>query len=287
VEEGARDAAVVAAVARSAAALVVLDAQGRVERWGAGAEAMWGWAAPAVVGRPWADVGVFVDTVRRAQAAELLERVLAGEPATREWFSRCADGSSRRLESVYEPVRAPDGEVVGLVVLSFDLSRLEQFEQALVREALHDQLTGLPGRALVTQAIGTAQESGAGAAVLFVDLDDFKLVNDHHGHRAGDEVLAEVARRLRSAVRSSDVVGRIGGDEFVAVAPLDGRVEVGEELADRIRAALAPAIVVSGGAQVVVTASVGVAEALPGEGTEAVLRRADAEMYRRKSDQPE
>ena len=127
--------------------------------------------------------------------------------------------------------------------------------------ALHDSLTGLPNRVLLIdrleQAVARATRLGGPVALLFVDLDDFKAVNDAEGHAVGDRVLAECAERLRAAVRLPDTVARFGGDEFVVLCEDTGRATA-DEIAARIRAALAHPIVVEG-REIVTGASVGVA----------------------------
>jgi len=155
--------------------------------------------------------------------------------------------------------------------------------------ALHDPLTGLGNRALlheqVSQAITAGARDGAPVALMFLDLDGFKAINDHLGHAAGDGVLKEVAARLRSAVRNGDAVGRYGGDEFVAICEgVDPRVA--EEIADRIRDVIrAPFEGIPD--RFPLTASVGVALCNPSETVaptpEMLLDIADAAMYRAKN----
>lgn len=156
--------------------------------------------------------------------------------------------------------------------------------------ALHDPLTGLANRALLHEQVSQAITAGARdrlpVAVMFLDLDGFKAVNDHLGHSTGDAVLQEVAARLRTAVRSSDAVGRYGGDEFVTICEGVDRVRAAE-IAERIREVIgAPFVDVP--ARFRITASVGVALCTPGETAaptpEMLLDIADAAMYRAKND---
>lgn len=154
--------------------------------------------------------------------------------------------------------------------------------------ALHDPLTGLPNRVLLhdrlCQVVAKAQRSGAAAAVLFVDLDRFKTINDNHGHLAGDQVLLAVGYRLRHAVRPGDTLARLAGDEFVIVCEDFEHSEQAERVALRVAEALAEPVQV-GGALIDVSASVGIAFA--GQGTdlpESLLRDADAAMFRAKQD---
>ncbi|NCC29466.1 MAG: diguanylate cyclase, partial [Gammaproteobacteria bacterium] len=155
------------------------------------------------------------------------ERRTLGVRLTQHHTGRVLD---LRLES--EPARGDDGEAVCLTVMldvteqRHLLEQLKEREQSLTRLALHDPLTGLANRALFSdrldQAIARTQRTGEQLAVLFIDLDRFKLINDSFGHPFGDEVLKDVAARLKEQIRKDDTVARIGGDEFLMlVAPVD------------------------------------------------------------------
>lgn len=166
------------------------------------------------------------------------------------------------------------------------LAQQEEFRQRLAHEASHDGLTQIPNRnasmAQLQRSLARTQRSGSHLAVLFIDLDRFKDVNDHHGHQAGDSVLREVAHRLLSNVREGDHVGRLGGDEFMVVAePVDG-LDDAVELAERLMDALAVPIDASG-IELIVGASIGIALAddthLSGD---ELLRDADLAVYRAK-----
>jgi diguanylate cyclase (GGDEF)-like protein/PAS domain S-box-containing protein len=270
------------------AAVVVLDAEGRVRRWSVGATRLWGWPEAACLGRHWAELETIGDSVREAQARTLLADVRAGDTRVFEWMSRRANGTVVRLHSTIAPVHDECGAVVGAVCVSIDLSSREGFEKALVRAALHDQLTRLPGRSLFLHELGVALTDRRRAnrpVVLFIDLDRFKRVNDEHGHAAGDEVLVVVAHRLRAAVRDGDVVARLGGDEFAILVDLGTSSDVAVDLAERVGRLLAAPIPVAGG-WLEVGASIGVAVAAPDDEAEDVLARADAAMYRAKRGTP-
>jgi diguanylate cyclase (GGDEF)-like protein len=164
-----------------------------------------------------------------------------------------------------------------------DLSaRLEEERENLRHAALHDQLTGLPNRNLLydrlAHAVAAARREHRPLAVLLVDLDGFKEINDSFGHRRGDEVLAEVARRLQGAVRAADTVGRLGGDEFVAVLP-GADCSTALDIAGRMLGDLGQPMTLAG-TTVLVTASVGVA-LYPGHGSgpDPLLQSADHAMY--------
>ncbi len=160
----------------------------------------------------------------------------------------------------------------------------------LTRLALHDPLTGLPNRTLLEDRLAMAlagqRRTGSVLAVLFCDLDHFKVVNDTIGHDAGDEVLVVTARRLTSAVRATDTVSRLGGDEFVVLCPdLSSELEL-TELLERILALLVEPMLVEG-RELVLSGSVGVAVVRAGSShpnsLADLLREADAAMYRAKA----
>jgi diguanylate cyclase (GGDEF)-like protein/PAS domain S-box-containing protein len=207
-----------------------------------------------------------------------------------------ADRSSLWLLVTIAPRSDEAGEVTGHVVTLQDVTaevrvrhELEEAQQHLLHLASHDPLTGLANRAALAEALArlapTASGDGAMArpgepvGVLYCDLDGFKAVNDRHGHEAGDRVLVAVADRLREVCRATDLVVRLGGDEFLVLAAVDA--DRLDELAERIATAVAAPVDV-GGASVRVGVSVGPATLRPGEGLDDLLHRADAAMYARK-----
>ncbi|WP_069815070.1 putative bifunctional diguanylate cyclase/phosphodiesterase [Streptomyces sp. TP-A0874] len=180
----------------------------------------------------------------------------------------------------------------GLIFNSRDVTERVRLQAQLRHSAEHDPLTDLPNRALFTERVRLAlsgRRSGdPGTAVLFVDLDGFKAVNDTIGHQAGDELLVHAARRLRESVRAGDTAARLGGDEFAALILGDGGQDETSreyrilEIADRLRSALSQPYRVSG-AEARVAASIGVAFAEPGIGPAELMRNADLAMYRAKA----
>ena len=157
------------------------------------------------------------------------------------------------------------------------LQQAKESAATIRHQAQHDALTGLPNRVLFTDQVDQAMRAAGDQAVLFIDLDDFKWVNDSLGHAAGDELLVVVARRLQASVRQPDLAARLGGDEF-AVLVQQGGVEVASKVAARIIAALRqPAAV--GGTQILIQASVGIATVSEWRDTAELLRNADVAMY--------
>jgi diguanylate cyclase (GGDEF)-like protein len=190
-------------------------------------------------------------------------------------------------------------EALAMVGRSFDVSLIRmarQFEtergrledeladerSKLAHQAMHDCLTGLPNRILlydrITRALGAARRYGTRTALLFVDLDGFKAVNDARGHEAGDRLLVEVAARLRCAVRPSDTVARLGGDEFVVLCERLDDADQAFTVADRLLEVLREPLA-AGAGTVSISASVGIAFPEPGEQPDALVGRADGAMY--------
>jgi diguanylate cyclase (GGDEF)-like protein/PAS domain S-box-containing protein len=279
-------APLLAALGASELALVALDRDLAVRGWSSGAEAVFGWSAGETIGRPWAEIGLVGDPVRTRQFEADSARVLDGLAWSGERIFRRADGSPAAVRATSQPILGTDGSVVGVLFLAFDVTAREDFERALVREALHDPLTGLPNRTLIQERL-TKVVSGAGpvglTAVVFVDLDGFKAVNDAYGHATGDAVLRTVAQRLRRTVRDTDMVGRLGGDEFVVVCRLPEGSDAADALRGRIVRAVAAPINVSGHL-IEISASVGLARVTQGANAEVLLDLADADMYRAKAD---
>jgi diguanylate cyclase (GGDEF)-like protein len=178
------------------------------------------------------------------------------------------------------------GRALRMIGVSQDITERKRREDEARFLAYHDTLTGLPNRRLLDdrlrQALHLAQRRDARLAVMLVDLDDFKQINDAHGHRAGDAVLREVAARLAACVRKADTLARQGGDEFVVLIPDLAQTTDGQVVAEKVLRALA-APLQADGAPLRLGASIGIslypADARDGD---ALLRNADAAMYRAK-----
>ncbi|MEU3279738.1 putative bifunctional diguanylate cyclase/phosphodiesterase [Streptomyces antibioticus] len=258
------------------------------------AAGVYGRPAEALVGTELADLihpedlGCVVHEVRRFLAANPQD-----EPTTRI-ECRFRSGGGGGWLNVESTVNRHHG---GLIFNSRDVTERVRLQAQLQHNAEHDPLTDLPNRALFTrrvqQALSGRRSSDRGAAlrntaVLFIDLDGFKAVNDTIGHQAGDELLVQAGRRLQDAVRKSDTASRLGGDEFAALIVGDAtrdrpaRERHILELADRLRLTLSQPYVIDGN-DVRVAASIGVAFAEPGLGAGELLRNADLAMYRAKA----
>ncbi len=199
------------------------------------------------------------------------------------WRVRHGDGDWRRLETVCTN-RMDDPNVQGLVLNTRDVTERAALEGELRRLAFHDGLTGLANRALfrdrVEHALASRFRAGTGLTVVFLDLNDFKKVNDSRGHGAGDQLLVAVADRLRTCVRGADTLARLGGNEFAILlegsgTSIDDRIDA---VVDRVRQSLSRPLQLESG-EVAVEASIGLAQADPGDTVNALLRRADVDMY--------
>ncbi|MFM7616447.1 MAG: putative bifunctional diguanylate cyclase/phosphodiesterase [Actinomycetes bacterium] len=196
------------------------------------------------------------------------------------------DGSWRWLDATLLN-RTGDHLIAGVILHFHDVTARHIAEQELARRALHDDLTGLPNRALLVDrlqnALGRAARDREMVAVFYCDMDHFKNVNDSIGHRAADELLREIARRLGQVVRAGDTVARLHGDEFVVCADEIGSLDEVRVLGDRIRTELATPFHI-GERELRTSVSIGVAIGDDGQDAEALLERADAAMYVAKAD---
>jgi diguanylate cyclase (GGDEF)-like protein/PAS domain S-box-containing protein len=260
-----------------AAILAVLDEGGRFVYLNAAARTFFKLPHAAVVGRPFWEL---LDEVEEAEglAADYTARLATGEAwhTERLWIDQLGD--RHRLVWNSTPVRDHDGRR-HVVALGIDVTEQRRAEALLRHQAQTDPLTGLLNRAAFESMLPDHldTESGLGCGLLFCDLDGFKAVNDTHGHAAGDTVLNEVAKRLKTVVRKDDLVARLGGDEFVVLLPALGAIQV-RALAARVERVVARQIRI-GETFAKVGVSVGVRIAAPGEEPAAVLNDADASMY--------
>ncbi|WP_411280644.1 putative bifunctional diguanylate cyclase/phosphodiesterase [Gemmatimonas sp.] len=199
----------------------------------------------------------------------------------REWRIRHANGAWLTVDNVgtnllSEPV------VRGLVLNTRDVTEQSVIKQQYMHQAFHDPLTDLANRALflyqVGHALARAQRQAYAVTVLFLDLDNFKTVNDSLGHAAGDRLLVEAARRLAICVRDSDLIARLGGDEFAVLVEHTVSVDEVSAVADRVCEALSKPFLL-GGKEVFVSASIGISRSGGGESTDELVRNADVAMY--------
>lgn len=208
-----------------------------------------------------------------------------GGPSVR-FRVRHRDGSWRWLEMVAADLTS-EPAVGGLVLTARDVTEACRYEAELLQRALYDSLTGLPNRALfmdrLQHALLRADRRRQPIAVMFLDLDNFKLVNDSLGHQQGDELLVAAARRLRECLRTSDTVARLGGDEFAILLEDVGSEADAQRVADRVQEVLKPPFYLDGH-EVFLTASIGITLSRPGQTSASeFLKEADIAMYQAKS----
>jgi diguanylate cyclase (GGDEF)-like protein/PAS domain S-box-containing protein len=233
----------------------------------------------------------FLALVHPEDTAAVLDGLLTcaaqpGSSHTIEFRSRDRDGEWHNLEAILNNLLA-DPTIGGIVVTARDVTERKRYEERLARLALHDTLTGLPNRVLLmerlTRALDHPDSADAYTAVLFVDLDRFKVINDSLGHGTGDALLIEVGQRLTACQSQGDTVARFGGDEFVVLLPHIEDVSVARAIAERMLEKLRQPFVLDG-QTMYIGASIGIALGTAATSRpEDMLRDADVALYRAKA----
>lgn len=265
-------------------AIIATNGEGTITESNRSAQALFGYREAEMLGM---SIHLLLPPHFRQRHAELLQSFLAGEVNERRMNQRNEivgyrkDGSFFPLEASIAKFRDNDGWL--LVVTMRDITERKQAEEELMRRATHDILTGLPNRALIrerlTNALLRSRRNGLSVAALFVDLDGFKLINDTHGHEAGDDLLKTVANRLIEQVRPGDTVARLAGDEFVILCEQVEQPTTMSLLATRINDALRQPIDFLGN-DLLITASIGIAIGTGStHSADDILRHADTAMY--------
>jgi diguanylate cyclase (GGDEF)-like protein/PAS domain S-box-containing protein len=293
-------------------AVFTKDLRGIVTSWNRGAEQLYGYTAEEMVGRHVSVLHPYGDESDPIIAVITEGRTIAALDAVR----RTRSGRQVQVSLTISPMYSPRGTVTGASIIARDVTDRRELQTELEHQASHDALTGLANRALMERRLSEAlarvvtespdrspelstsadedptSEPMAGetqraapdhVAVLLVDLDRFGSINNAKGHQEGDRILVEVAARLRGAVRPADTVARLGGDEFVIVCRMTNTVAA-QRVADRVAQELSRLPMHIGGAELQLTASIGIAVSPPLEpDAEALLRHADAAMYEAKA----
>ncbi len=228
-----------------AEAIVTTDASGQIEYLNPAAERLIGTTLEAARGKAiGVVVGLVDDADRRALSDPVYQALASGVPVNlsrRALMITRGEGDERAIELSASPMRTAEGEIVGAAVLMHDVTELRGFARQLSYQATHDALTGLVNRReferRLDEAITTARRGDSTHILCYLDLDNFKLVNDTSGHLAGDSLLRDIARQLREALRDSDTVARLGGDEFgmlLVGCPLEKARQIADDLCRRI-----------------------------------------------------
>ena len=269
----------------SSDAVIVLDQDGRIMNEAPNLSSMFGRPGLSTVGL---DAVGLLRQPDREGARDVLGRwwSTTGVVDDAEVAATLADGSERWF-GVRAANLSADPDVAGLVINLRDITDRKRAEQALSHSGFHDSLTGLANRALfhdrLDHALDRTARSGLGVAVVYLDLDGFKMINDSRGHEAGDQVLREVAARIAAAVRTLDTVSRLGGDEFAVLIEESGRVlDEAETVAERVLQSLTAPFLVDGH-QIVLSSSIGIAIGDVSCTASSMMRDADVAMYKAKT----
>jgi len=270
-------------------AVIGTDMAGNVDYLNIAAERMTGWSRIEARGHPIGEVMRIIDSDTREPKLNPMGLVLLHNKAmtlTAGTLLIRRDGYESAIEDSAAPIHDWDGKMAGAVLVFHDISASQAMAMKMAHLAQHDFLTNLPNRVLLNdrlaQAISLAQRRGTHLAVLFLDLDNFKHINDSLGHSIGDKLLQSVANRLCTCVRASDTVSRQGGDEFVVMLTEDKFTENAAHIADKILLVLAAPYSI-GEHELHVTTSIGIS-VYPADGpdAEALLKNADTAMYSAK-----
>ena len=271
--------------------ILICTASGTITYRSPAAETSWDFPATDLLGQP---IMAFAHPDDQPALRDILEQLqhvqsegVEGQTRTTELRLRDGNNTWREAELIGTNL-LHDSAVQGMVLTIRDIRERKAFEQQLTQQAFYDGLTGLPNRVLfhdrLQQSLVRAGRWKTRVGLLFLDLDNFKLVNDSLGHQTGDEMLIEAAARLRNCVRAQDTVARLGGDEFVVILDLLADEEDTIIVAKAIQHQFSRPFMLDG-REIIVTVSVGIAVSEPGQdGAETLLRNADVAMYRAKSD---
>ncbi len=279
-------------------AIISIDLSMLIRNWNLAAAKLYGYSEEEVIGKP---LAMLVPEDSRGELFKLINRVKAGGVVDHYRAPRlCKDGKVIQVLLSLSPIKDGHGELIGISSVGHDISEQVRLEEQVRRMAFYDELTKLANRRLLddrmSQALAANRRSRCHSALLFIDLDNFKPLNDAYGHDAGDLLLVEVAKRLKSCVREVDTVSRIGGDEFVVLVTVLERDQLlarqhALAIAEKIRLSLAETyeISVRKGKQAAstiqhqCTVSIGVVVFSGIEKTQDdILNEADAAMYEAK-----
>lgn len=284
-EDDAHRRLLISALENVANGVIITDARARIKWVNAAFERMTGYSMNESVGLT---PGRLLNSGAQSRAfyKNMWRTIRQGKVWHGELLNRRKDGTLYHEELTIAPVREENGRILHYVGVKQNVSKRKHSEREIHFQAHHDLLTGLANRRRLQQRLDeciSCCDEGRMLAVLFLDLDRFKPVNDRYGHHVGDQLLVAVADRLRSCVRGSDLVARLGGDEFVVLLDTIRAAEQAARVGRKILTALSQPLLLDG-RDVTTSASLGIA-LCPRDGADAatLLHRADQAMYRAKA----
>ena len=270
--------------------VITADARGVIDYLNPVAERLSGWSEQEAVGKPIADLFRVIDEKTQQEVANpVLLCLSSGLPFMRQENTIFVNrhGENLAINESAAPIRDRNGQITGVVLIFHDVSSARRLTQQMSWQATHDALTGLPNRIMLQDfleaALEFAAQSGHALAVMFLDLDRFKIVNDTLGHDVGDGLLREVAERLKEGLRGSDIVGRLGGDEFLIIASEIKDNTAIVMMAERLLKVFHKPFTL-GEAEFFASTSIGIS-VYPEDGTtpDVLMKKADSAMYRVKT----
>jgi len=269
-----------ALVQRSSDVIGIIDAEGALRYVSPSVTRIFGYQPSELDGAPVFEL-VHPDDRVHAESVFAEAKLPHAAPAPAEWRVRHRDGSWRDVETMMTNL-LDEPSVRGIVLNTRDVSERRALQAQLTHQAFHDQLTGLANRALfldrVAHALTLARRHQQKLAVVFLDLDNFKTVNDSLGHATGDRLLTIAAQRIQACVRTADTVARLGGDEFAVLLEDAGRDDAAMMVVERIVQSLKHPFALDG-REVFATASLGIAMAADTDSAQDLVRNADMAMY--------
>jgi diguanylate cyclase (GGDEF)-like protein/PAS domain S-box-containing protein len=282
-----RDASHYIAIVRSSHdAIIGKDLKWTVTSWNHGAERLFGYAEAEILGR---SVSVLAPPERDDDLLDILRRVQSGEHIDEfETVGVRRDGTQVDLSMTVSPIRLPEGTIIGASTIARDITIRRRYQEQLVFFAEHDLLTGTRNRRRferdLSEQIARARRYGEQAALLSIDVDGFKEINDAHGHKAGDKVLRQIGVVLKQRLRDADIVARIGGDEFMALLPYADASQA-RAVSESLREAIYKTkIELDDGTKLSLTVSVGTTLIdAQTDSSDAALVEADRAMYQDKA----
>lgn len=270
----------------SPSALIEIDKEWQIVGWNANAQKMFGWSESEVIGKSIIDL--LVPMKDRGNVHAALTKSMKNGTSDSKNFNLTKD--KKELYCEWNNSRI-DHKYPGILCTARDITEQTSYVKTLTQLACHDSLTGVTNRTVMDDrlhhAIDRAQRAGSKIALYFIDLNDFKTVNDRYGHDAGDKLLIGVATALRTCMRNSDTISRFGGDEFVIIVEDIGGLDHIQSVLSAIEFAISEPIVIDNETSLKVNASIGIS-IYPDDATnsDALIKAADVAMYLQKKEKP-